>query len=98
MTNPRLSNGPSARYTVVVSFIDATADGTSLTYNDVTLGPYRTREAAERKAKTLTREVLDWDQDGLQVTIQPILPGGTSAKEAMAVLFGSHEPRYRGAR
>lgn len=58
------------------------------TVEDGVIGPFRSEEAAERKAdairKAIAREV--WDEEGDQpdgVSVQPLIPGRVAAREAV---------------
>lgn len=58
-----------------------------LVYEDGLIGPFRTEEAAERKANAIRKAIerAEWDEEDDRpggVDVQPINPGRTPAREA----------------
>lgn len=74
------------RYVVVVWRLGY--QGGADVYEDGIIGPFRTEEAAERKATAIRKEIerVPWDEEGDRpdgVTVQPLNPGRTPARDAV---------------
>lgn len=102
MSTSRKRTGSRLRYLVVLSRMGASPSGVmAVEYEQVMLGPFRTRELAEARA-AVVRKLADTYEDpegvtgpgnALEVMVEPLRKGALSAQGALDHLYGQPSER-----
>lgn len=94
-----MSESSAGRHVVVLSRASFSVEELATEYQQVIVGPFRTRGRAERRAKTIRNLALTYEdpegvtgpENALDVTVEKIRRGALSARHVLDAMYGGFD-------